>query len=135
MLARKTLLDYTNLFSANDYEKNDKKYISILRINMSSLEFRLRKIDEARNYILDEINHNDLMTEKYKKICKYLNYFEHLLILVSTVTGCLWISTFASLVSVRVGIASSAVGIKVFRITSRFKKYKSLIKKKKKKHD
>ena len=102
---------------------------------MSSLEFRLRKIDEARNYILDEINHNDLMTEKYKKICKYLNYFEHLLILVSTVTGCLWISTFASLVSVRVGIASSAVGIKVFRITSRFKKYKSLIKKKKKKHD
>ena len=24
MLAEKTLLDYTNLFSLNDYEKNDK---------------------------------------------------------------------------------------------------------------
>ena len=38
MLAGKTLLDYTTLFSPNDYKKNDK--ISILRINMSCLEFR-----------------------------------------------------------------------------------------------
>ena len=55
---------------------------------MSSLRFRLRKIDETRNYLLDEIKHNDLMSEKYKKTCKYLNYVEHLLILVLAVTGC-----------------------------------------------
>ena len=30
-----------------------KYYISTLRTNMSSLEFRLRKIDKIRNYILD----------------------------------------------------------------------------------
>ena len=35
MLAGKTLKDYTNLFSPNDYKKNDKIiYISILKINM-----------------------------------------------------------------------------------------------------
>ena len=45
------------------------------------LEFRLRKIDETRNYLLDEIKHNDLMTEKYKKTCKYLSSVEHLLML------------------------------------------------------
>ena len=28
------------------------------------------------------------MSKKYKKICKYLNYVEHLLNLASTVTGC-----------------------------------------------
>ena len=39
----------------------------------ASLEFRLREIDKARNYLLDEIKHN-LMSEKYKKTCKYLNY-------------------------------------------------------------
>ena len=39
----------------------------------ASLEFRLRKIDETRNYLSDEIKHNDLMIEKYKEICKYLN--------------------------------------------------------------
>ena len=30
-----------------------------------SLKFRLKKIDETRNYLLDEIKHNDLMSEKY----------------------------------------------------------------------
>ena len=38
-----------------------------------SLEFRLTNIDEARNHLLDEINHNDLMSEIYKKTCKYLH--------------------------------------------------------------
>ena len=54
----------------------------------ASLEFRLRKIDETRNYLLDEIKHNVLMSEKYKKTCKYLNHVEHLLILPSAVTAC-----------------------------------------------
>ena len=31
---------------------------------MSILEFRLRKIGETRNYILDKIKYNDLMNEK-----------------------------------------------------------------------
>ena len=75
------------------------------------------------------------MSEKYKKICKYLNYVEHLLILVSTVTGCVSVSTFASLACVPVGITSSAVGMKICAIAAGIKKYKSIIKKKKKKHD
>ena len=44
------------------------------------------------------------------------------------------ISAFASLVCVSVGITSSAVGIKICAITAEIKKYKSIIKKKKKKH-
>ena len=102
----------------------------------ASLAFRLRKIDETRdNSHLQEIKHNDLMTEKYKKTCKYINYVEHLLILVSTVTGCVSMSAFASLVCVLVGITSLAVGIKTCGVTARIKKYKSIIKKKKKNHD
>ena len=42
------------------------------------------------------------MTEKYNKTCKYLNYAEHLLILSSTITGCVSISAFDSLVCVPV---------------------------------
>ena len=52
----------------------------------ASLEFRLRKIDETRNHLLYEIKHNDLMSEKYKKTCRYLTYVKDLLILVPTVT-------------------------------------------------
>ena len=36
----------------------------------ASLEFRLRKIDKTKNYLLDEIRHNELMNQKYKKACK-----------------------------------------------------------------
>ena len=76
-------------------------------VEEASIELRSRKIDETRNYPLHEIKHNDLMSEKYKKTCKYLNYVENLLILASTVPGCLSISAFSSLVCVPVGITSS----------------------------
>ena len=76
------------------------------------------------------------MSEKYKKTCKYSNYVEHLLILASTSTGCVSVSAFTLLVAIPVVITSSAVGLKICAITSGIKKYKSIIKKKKKKkHD
>ena len=75
------------------------------------------------------------MSEKYQKKCKFLNYVEHLLILVSTVTGCVSSSAFDSLVCVPVGITSSSVGIKICAITAGIKKYKSITKEKKKKLD
>ena len=34
-------------------------------VEETSLQFRLRKIYEIRNCLLDEIKHNDLMREKY----------------------------------------------------------------------
>ena len=64
-----------------------------------------------------------------------MNYVEHLLILVSTVTGCVLVSVFALLVCLPVGITSSAVELKICAITAGIKKYKSIIKKRKKKYD
>ena len=83
-------------------------------VEEASLEFRLRKTDETRNYLSDEIKHNDLMSEKYKKTCKYLNYVGNLLILSSIITGCVSISIFASLVDINVDITSSSVGINIY---------------------
>ena len=99
---------------------------------MPSLEFgfkKNKKIDETKNYLLEEINHNDSMNEKYQKTCKYLNYVEHLLILVSTVTGCVWISAFASLVCVPVDITNSAVGIKFVQSLPELKSISHLLRK------
>ena len=59
-----------------------KQYTSILGASMWSLELRLRKIYETRNYLLDETKPIDLMREKYKATFKYLNYVEHLFILL-----------------------------------------------------
>ena len=75
------------------------------------------------------------MSKKQKKICKILSYTEHLLILASTVTGSVSIYAFASFVGIPVGIASSVVMIKICIITAGIKKYESIIKKMKKKHD
>ena len=66
------------------------------------------------------------MSKKHKKICGILNYFDHSLILISTITGYVSISAFASLVGIPIEIRSSATGLKM---------YKSIIKKKKKKYD
>ena len=51
MLAGKTLLDYTDLFSPNNYKKNDKiiyKYFKDKYARRKSHDFRLRKIDEIK---------------------------------------------------------------------------------------
>ena len=62
-----------------------------------------------------------------------MNYIEHFLILASTLTGCVSISDSASVVVISVGITSSAVGLKTCVLTVGLKKYKSIIKKKRKK--
>ena len=38
-----------------------------------SKEFRLISIDKTRNYFLEEIKRNELMSRKYKKVCTTLN--------------------------------------------------------------
>ena len=57
-----------------------------------------------------------------------------MLILSSRIIGCVSISAFVSLVDINVGITSSSVGINICAIIAGIKKYKSIIKKKKKKH-
>ena len=88
---------------------------------------------KQKNYFIEEINQNELMSKKYKKVCRVLNYIEHLLILVSTVTGCVSIFTFTFLIGISVGM--TVIGLKIGTITVGIKKYKSIIKKTKKKHD
>ena len=58
-----------------------------------------------------------------------------MLILNSTVTGCVSISAFASLIAIPVVIASSAVVTKICAINAGIKECKSVIIKKGKKHD
>ena len=68
-------------------------------------------------------------------MCRALNYFERFLTFVSAASCCVSISAFVLLVAVPVGNASSAVGINICVITEEIKKYKLIVKKKKKKHD
>ena len=100
-----------------------------------SQECTLKNIDETRNYFLEEIKQNELMSRKHEKVCTTLSYTEHFFILASTITGCISISAFASLIVIPMGIMSSAIGLRICTITTGIKKYKPIIKKKKMKHD
>ena len=72
---------------------------------------------------------------KSTKNSKALNYSEHLLILASTITGRVFISSFDCLVGILIDIASYPVGTNICTITNGIKKYKSMIRKKKKIHN
>ena len=76
-----------------------------------------------------------MIIKKHKTVCATLNYIEYFLIVGSTITGFVYISTFASLVSIPIGITNSSIGLKIRTITAAIKKYKSISKKKKKKYD
>ena len=78
---------------------------------------------------------NELMSRKHRKVCTTLNYIEFILILASVITGCISTSAFASLLGISIGVMSSATELKICAIVAGIKKYKSIIKKKKKKHD
>lgn len=105
MFNGKRLLDYTNLLLSN-------KYGGIC------LDFNLRKIDEIVNCFIKETKKGNSMSKMHKDICMDLRYIEQQLILVSAVTGCVSISTFALLVGIPVYIASSVVGLKIKTITA-----------------
>ena len=87
MLPLKTLLDYTNLFCPNHYKKNDKiiykyfkdKYDKIKR--KSSFQTEENTSNKKLSFRLKK--HNDLMNEKYQKVCRALNYFKNFIVFVS----------------------------------------------------
>ena len=73
------------------------------------------------------------MRRKHKKVCTTLNYVKHILIIASTITECISISVFPSLLVMPIGITSSAIGWRICVVPAGIKKYKSIIKKKKRK--
>ena len=68
-------------------------------------EFRFKNIDETRNYFLKEIDQNELMSRKDKKLWTTQNFIEHFLILAFTIIVSISISAFASLLGVPIEIA------------------------------
>ena len=60
-----------------------------------SPDLRLIKVDQTKKYLLRRTIHNGLMSEKYKKMCRTLNYFDPFPLFVSVVSEYVSISAFA----------------------------------------
>ena len=96
-----------------------------------SQEFRLKNIYKTKNYFFEEIEKNEFMIKKHKKVCTILNYIEHFLILDSIITGCISISVFACLLDIPIGNTSSAIELEICAITAGIKNISQQLGKKK----
>ena len=101
----------------------------------TSQKIRLKNIEETINYIFEEKKKNGSMSKKHETVCTTQNYIEHFLILASAITGCVSISAFTSLIDIPIRIKTYTMQLKICAITAGIIKYKSIIKKKKNKHD
>ena len=82
-----------------------------------SQKFKVKKIQETRNYFTEEINQIELINKKHKNTITFLSYIEHLDFLAFAVTGWFSISAFIYSVGVLADIMSTGVGTKIFAIT------------------
>ena len=120
MLKGKKLLDYTNLFSPNDFRKNDRLLKEYLKMN------NIIELSDVNNYRLDEINkirdyfNNEIKERKdiIKKLNKYLvsfDYLDKIFITLSASFGTLSIASYASVVGIPAGITGASLTL-VFTI-------------------
>ena len=124
-----SLTDYTNLFSPNDFKKNDDiilKYFGLQDVKMSSSNLEVCKANEISErkdltkYRLDEINNkkeyfNAEIKERkdiVKKISKYIvafDYADKVFITLFASFGTLSIASYATVVGIPAGIAGASL--------------------------
>ena len=83
----------------------------------------MKNIDQTKNYFIQEVQQNELMSIKHKTFLVTLSYIEQFLILDPTVTGYISTYAFASLLGIPVESTSSATGLKICAIGAKSKKH------------
>ena len=81
-------IDKIYLYAKDPFEAKYKFLTSKRESTGLSQESKLKNMDETRDYLIGEINQDELMSKKHKKICTTLNYIERCLVLASTITRC-----------------------------------------------
>ena len=146
MFKGKTLPEYTNLFSANNFKKNDEIILSILKMNNyieaigkinlpEQTKFRLSEIIGSENYFYQEINERKSYIRKLNKYITIFEYIDKILIILNATSGGVSIILFISIAGVSVGIASASVTL-IFSIAKGITKILlKITRHKKKMHD
>ena len=99
MFKGKTLLDYTNLFSPNDFKKNDRIIKRIFKNNIIELtdvnKFRLDEINKIRDYFNNEIKERKDIIKKVNKYLVSFDYLDKIFFTLSASFGTLSIASYA----------------------------------------
>ena len=139
MLKGKTLLDYTNLFSPNDFEKNDQIIKEYLRVNNLKLtdvnKYRLDEINKIKEYFDNETKERKDTIKKLNKYLVSFDYLDKIFITLSASFSTLSIASYATVLGLPVRIAGSSLTLLFTIGMGTNKSLLRVTKKRKKKHN
>ena len=133
MIKGKALLDYTNLFSPNDFKKNDQ---IIKRNNLELVDinkYRLNEIHKIKDYFNNEINDRKNIIKKLSKYKVTLDYLDKIFITLSASFGTLSVTAHATVLGIPLGIAGASLTL-LFTISAGINKSLLQLTKKRKKN-
>ena len=118
-----------------DFHETPKMY-PILSANTSNeQQFRLKKINEIKDYFIAEIKERERMSKRLSKYIAFFDYFDKSLVVLSVATSRISIASFATVTGAPVRTMSGSCSL-AFLITTRFvKKFLKTTRNKKKKHN
>ena len=76
--------------------------------NLNDQQFRLNKINEAKDYFVAEIEERELMSKRLSKYIASFDYFDMSLILLSVAIGSISIASFTTVIGAPVGLVSAS---------------------------
>ena len=137
MLKGKRLLDYTNLFSPNDFKRTIELLKEYLRMNniielTNVNKYRLDEINKIRDYFNNEIKERIDIIKKLNKYLVSFDYLDKTFITLSASFVTLSIAPYASIVGTPAGTAGSSLTL-IFTICTGISKSLLNITKKNKK--
>ena len=119
----------------NDFHKAPNIYPNLNANISNEQQFRLKKINEIKDYFLVEIRERELISKNISKCIASLDYFDKSLNVLSILSGSIYIASFATVIGAPAGINRASCRF-TFPITSGFvKRFLKTIRNKKKKHN
>ena len=103
--------------------------------HLNNQQFRLNKINEIKNYFIEEIKEKELMSKRLSKYIASFDYFDKSLIVLSATSGSISIASFATVIGTPVRIASASLSLAFSLSIGLVKKLLNTTRNKKKKHN
>ena len=114
------------------FVKHPNMYLNLSTTPSNDQQFRLKKINEIKDYFIAEIRERELMSKNLSKYIASFEYFDKSLIVLSVATGSISIASFATVIGAPVGMMSASCSL-AFSVTAGFvKKFLKITRNKKK---
>ena len=91
----------------SSYETNNI-YPNLNQSLSDDQQFRLKKINEIRDYFVAKIKERELMSKRILKYIASFDYFDKSLTVLPVTTGSISIASFATVIGAAVGIVSAS---------------------------